>query len=114
MSLRRKFAVAATAVTAAVALPIQAGAAHASTPEEDLSACIATAVSNMAVDTGADPNADFGVSIDDCVNTFLRELGVDPSAVTDVTAPAPTDDTTVNTAVLGTADASADTSMVSS
>jgi hypothetical protein len=96
-TLRRKLAVAATALTAGVALPIQAGAAHASTPEENLSACISSAI--------AGPEDGLSISIDACVNTFLQEMGIDPP--TDFVAadtPPPTDDTATNTAILGTVD----------
>lgn len=86
---RRRFAVAAIAVAAGV-LPLQAGTAHASTPDEELSACITAAVTTMG--------DDFTLSVDDCVNTYLAELGVDPSTFTFDSA---TD--AVNTAILGTA-----------
>ena len=100
-TLRRKIAVAATALTAGVALPIQAGVAHASTPEEDLTACITMVIAN--------PGDDLSANIDACVSSFLTEIGIDPSTgqvdTTTVTdAATPTDATTTNTAILGTVD----------
>lgn len=102
MKVRAKVAVAATAVAAsAVVLPFQAVAAHASTPDDDLSACITTAIANIS-DTDA-----FSAAIDACVNTYLTEIGIDPStmtASTDTTTVAPTDDSggvSINSAILG-------------
>ncbi|MDX6410279.1 MAG: hypothetical protein QOE13_3350 [Gaiellaceae bacterium] len=123
ITLRRKFAVAGTALVAAVALPLQAGAAHAATPEEDLLACNTAAVATYwtAVESGTD--FDLSAAIDDCVNTFLREMGIDPGTGTAVTPDvavspdvAATDgsvtDGSVNTGILGTADGVTDTVLV--
>jgi hypothetical protein len=107
MTVRAKVAVAATAVAAsAVVLPFQAIAAHASTPDDDLSACINTAIANIS-DTDS-----FSAAIDACVNTYFTELGIDTSTMTtttatDTTTVAPTDDSggvSINTGILGNSD----------
>jgi len=63
------------ALTAALAMPLQAGTAHAATPEDDLTICVDAAVQ-------AGMGDDFTAAINDCVNAYLAELGVDPSVAT--------------------------------
>jgi hypothetical protein len=79
ITLRRKVAVAGTALFAAVALPLQAGAAHAATPDDDLVACNSAAVANYWTATNAGTDYDLSAAIDDCVTGFLQEMGVDPA-----------------------------------
>jgi hypothetical protein len=99
MTVRSKVAVAATAVAAAV-LPFQAGAAHASTPSDDLTVCVRDAIANM----------DDAISseVDSCVEAYLTELGIDDSSVSVDTTSVSVDPTdasgdAVNTGILGTA-----------
>ncbi|HEX3622433.1 MAG TPA: hypothetical protein VHT97_08970 [Acidimicrobiales bacterium] len=109
MSVKAKLAVAATAVAAA-ALPFQVGVAHASTPDDDLTACISTAVATMSPTFSDDVSA--------CVNAYLVELGIDPSTMTfdgsTITLPDGTTDSAVNTAILGTADSNTSVTTASS
>ena len=100
MTVRSKIAVAATAVAAAV-LPFQAGAAHASTPSDDLTVCVRDAIANM----------DDAISseVDSCVEAYLTALGIDDSSVSVDTSSTVSVDPTdasgdaVNTGILGTA-----------
>lgn len=101
MTVRAKLAIAATAVAAA-ALPLQAGVAHASTPSDDLTACVRGAVATL------DDN--FSAEVDACVDTYLQELGLEGSDGSTVSVSVtPAVDTTavtagedVNTGILGT------------
>lgn len=110
MTVRRKMAVAvaATVAVAGLALPLQVGVAHASTPDDDLSACIANAMSTDSADLAAGVGDTFTASVDDCVTMYLQEMGVDSSA-TDTSAATTTVDAgstgdAVNTGILGTVD----------
>lgn len=105
IAVRHKVAIGVAALTAAVALPLQVGVAHAATPEDDLSACVASAIANMGASTDA-----FDASVNDCVAAFLQELGVDPSQATTTTVDATPTDGSVNTGILGTVDAATATS----
>lgn len=104
--LVRRFVV-ATASVAVMAIPLQAGTAHASTPTEDLSTCIDTAMANVSGD-------DFTTAVNACVDTYLQEIGIDPATMTFDTPPStdPTVDTTsdggdsVDTGILGSSDSS--------
>lgn len=115
MTVRRKVAVAATIAAAGLALPLQVGVAHASTPDDDLSACIANAMSTDSADLAAGMGDTFTNSVDDCVTMYLQELGVDTSAsdtavdtavdtASDTAVDAGSTGDAVNTGILGTVD----------
>lgn len=104
-TLRRKFGIAATTVAAVAALPFQAGTAHASTPEEHLSSCVSAVISTARDDTSSDMGGEINAALDACVHTYLQEMGIDPSFDT-VATPTPTDDNSVDTAILDTTDTS--------
>lgn len=111
MTVRRKVAVAATIAAAGLALPLQVGVAHASTPDDDLSACIANAMSTDSADLAAGMGDTFTTSVDDCVTMYLQELGVDTSATdtasdtaSDTAVDAGSTGDAVNTGILGTVD----------
>ncbi len=97
-TVRRKLAVGAMALAAAVAVPLQAGTAHAATPEEDLTACI-----DATVQAGV---GDVTAAINDCVNAYLAELGVDPSVAATVDSASSPDTGDVATGILSTIDSS--------
>jgi len=99
ITLRRKVAVAG-ATLIALALPLQAGAAHAATPEDELSACTTTAVVTLETSIASGTDYDVSAAIDNCVNTFLQEMGADqPTASSDAVT-----DGSVDTGILGTVD----------
>lgn len=107
MTVRRKVAVAATIAAAGLALPLQVGVAHASTPDDDLSACIANAMSTDSADLAAGMSDTFNANVDDCVTMYLQELGVDTSAndtTSDTTVDTGSTGDAVNTGILGTVD----------
>ena len=107
MTVRRKLVAAAAIAAAGLALPLQVGVAHASTPDDDLSACLANAMSTDSADLAAGMGDTFTTSVDDCVTMYLQELGVDTSA-TDTTSGTAVDTGStgdaVNTGILGTVD----------
>jgi hypothetical protein len=102
---RGKVAAAGTALVAAVVLPLQAGAAHAATPDEDLVACDSAALATFTASMGSGSDFDLSAAIDDCVNTYLSEMGFDQGAAS---AAVSGDDGSVNTGILGTVDGSTD------
>ena len=100
LTILRRIGVGAVGVSA-VALPLQAATAHASTPNEDLSACVDSAIATMG--------DNFTANIDACVQAYMQELGADRSAgtvgtVTTTDGSVTTTDGSVNTGILGTVD----------
>ncbi len=98
-TLRRT--VVSAAIVAAAALPFQAGAAHADTPNDGLSTCIdgASTTYRAALMSGTD--FDVASAVDDCVNAYLVDIGIDP-ATGMVENPDPS--TVINAGILGTID----------
>lgn len=98
--VRTTIAVAGGALAMALAIPMQAGVAHASTPAEDLDACISQAMANVT-DAGA-----FGTAIDGCVNAYLQALGAggDGGVTINTGILGTADDGGINTGILGTAE----------
>lgn len=91
MTTRRRVAVAAAGLVAVVAMPVQAGIAHASTPQDDLSACLISVADNAKVDLSDDASTDITDAVDNCVNAFLQAMSIDISPAP-ATVDAPPDD----------------------
>jgi hypothetical protein len=92
-TIRRRFAIVAVGLTA-VALPLQAGAAHAATPDEDLSTCIDSAIATMG--------DGFSANVDACVQAYIQAVDAQAPAAGAVTVT----DNSVNTGILGAVDGS--------
>jgi len=95
ITLRR--AVAGSALIAAAALPLQSGVAHAATPDEEFSSCLSTIDANYRDALTAGTDYDLSSAIDQCVNTFLTEMGTDDATINaDATAAPVTVDSAVD------------------